>query len=355
MNAGLIREAQDWERALASGGPTVNAEFAAWIRRSPEHLQAYLECLSLEKELATLDESRYLDLDALRAQISGNVVPIAAERLRPIETHPGRRGAYRVYLAACALAACTGLGLCVSLWHPRHERAWSEYVTVTGEQRRVLLPDGSVVEMNTQSKIRVSFLPAIRELELVSGEAAFTVQHDAARPFRVHAGGSWFEDVGTEFSVYLRNSSRTTVSVLSGRIDIVPDRGHEQSTDPKSEAPSLTSNAVPATLVSAGEQVDLDHGGRVVDVVKISVTEMAGWRQHRIWFDGASLEDVATEFNRYNTKKLRVESSVALAKKHYTATWDPYDPASFIEYLKSDPTLTIEWDGDRTVIRTRDQ
>lgn len=351
MNAGLIKEAQEWERALASGSPTVNAEFAAWIRRSPEHLQAYLQCLSLEKELGNLDASGHLDLDALRGQLSGNVVPIAAERLSPIETRPARSGVYRLSWAALVLAACALLGLCLSLWHPRHERAWVEYVTATGEQRRVLLPDGSIVEMNTQSKIRVSYLPANRELELVSGEAAFTVKHDAARPFRVHAGGSWLEDVGTEFSIYLRNSSQTTVSVLSGRIDIVSDGG--PSTDLNGASPSLGSEAAPATLVSAGEQVELDHGGRVLSVVKKSVTEMAGWRQHRLWFDGASLKDVATEFNRYNTKKIRVDSSVTLSKKHYTATWDPYDPASFIEYLKSDPTLTIEPEGDLTIVRAR--
>lgn len=353
IKAGLIKEAQEWERALLSGSPAVNAEFAAWIRRSPEHLQAYLQCLSLEKELGNLDGSRHLDLDKLRGELSGNVVPLALEKLPPTEEPRIRPPAYRVSRPTLALAACAVVGLCLALWHARHDREWVEYTTATGEQRRVVLPDGSIVELNTGSKIRVSYIRAARELELVSGEAAFTVQHDASRPFRVHAGASWLEDVATEFSVYLQNNSRTTVSVLSGRIGVSPDRDHRQSMGTEGTVPSLKQTTQEVTLVSEGEQVELDHSGRVVSLGRMNVTEMAGWRQHRVWFDGASLADVAREFNRYNMKKIEVESSPATLQKHYSATWDPYDPASFIDYLRLDPALSIKSEGDLTVVRAR--
>jgi len=68
----LVREAQSWDRAIKSGGAAERAAFAAWIKRSPQHLQAYVwhvkECLletMLNVELTGLDSAREFDLEAL--------------------------------------------------------------------------------------------------------------------------------------------------------------------------------------------------------------------------------------------------------------------------------------------------
>jgi transmembrane sensor len=351
IRAMLIDEAQNWERALRSGEASARADFAAWIRRSPEHLQAYLQYLSLHKELGGLDAGKQFDLDQLRAQSSGNVVPITTARIQ----HPAARTAgsrLRVYgFAALVASVLVILGLV--FWHPRSGRNWMDYATATGEQRRIALSDGSIIELNTQSHVRVAYGTAVREVELVAGEAVFSVQHNAVRPFRVHAHASLIEDLGTEFSIYIRPDSSTTVSVLEGRVEVSPDTSASPTQDTELAHAATDRDRAAATGVAAGEEVRLDARGKLVNRVALNIAEAAAWRQHRLWFAGASLEQVAAEFNRYNLRKVQIEASPALAQKRYTATWDPYDPASFIQYLQTDSTLSVQTAGDRTVVRAR--
>jgi transmembrane sensor len=347
IRASLIEEAQDWERALKSGDPAARAGFTAWIRRSPEHVQAFLQHLSLQEELGGLDPEKQFDLRQLLTQTSGNVVPITSARVQHGAVQRVVRHIPSYYRLAAVLAGALLL-VGLALWHTPSTPRWTDYVTVTGEQRRVVLPDGSTIDLNTQCHLRVAYTQKVRAIELIDGEAAFSVQHNALQPFHVRAGASVIEDLGTEFSVYVRPDSSTTVAVMAGRIEVLTGTPYTTAT------PSGATTAHPvaaATGVSAGEGVRIDSSGKLIDRFAVNVAEAAAWRQHRIWFEGASLEQVATEFNRYNTRKIQIDESPAVAQKRYTATWDPYDPTSFIQYLQTDPSLIVQTKGDQTIVR----
>ena len=81
------------------------------------------------------------------------------------------------------------------------------------------IEDGSTITMNTRSRMRVWLTRHARDIELLEGEALFSVAHDPSRPFRVHVGHTVVEAVGTEFSVY-RGEHGTKVSVVEGRVKI---------------------------------------------------------------------------------------------------------------------------------------
>jgi transmembrane sensor len=350
IRASLIEEAQDWERALKSGDPAAPAGFTSWIRRSPEHVQAYLQHLSLQEELGGLDPEKLFDLRQLFALTSGNVVPITSAS---VQHRPAQTSARTIpwYYGLAAVVMCALLVLGLALWHTRSTPKWTDYVTVTGEQRRVALPDGSIVELNTQSHVRVAYTKQVRDVELIEGEAVFSVQHNEATPFHVHAHGASIEDLGTQFSVYIRPDSSTTVLVLDGRVELSQDARESPTQRIDSAASKLKEPA--ATQVSAGQGVRMNSSGKVIGRFAVNVAEAAAWREHRVWFEDASLEQVAAEFNRYNTRKIQTEKSPAVAKKRYTATWDPYDPASFIQYLQTDHTLIVQTEEGRTVVRGR--
>jgi ferric-dicitrate binding protein FerR (iron transport regulator) len=61
----LLKEAEQWERAIAGGDPSTLRSFTEWIRRSPEHVQAYLAIVCLDVELTELDSALTFDLDGL--------------------------------------------------------------------------------------------------------------------------------------------------------------------------------------------------------------------------------------------------------------------------------------------------
>jgi transmembrane sensor len=352
----LIEEAQRWERALKDAAPDERAAFAAWIKRSPQHLQAFLQHMAVETELRQLDACGEFDIEALLAKASSNVIHLnsgVSQTGPACETGSGRGKRWRL---ACAIAA-SGVLACLIFAGVLSRPRSTNYSTDTGEQRRIVLPDGSSIELNTESQIRVSFRRSFREVELLSGEALFSVRHDAARPFRVRVADKVVEDLGTQFSVYLRPDASTTVSVLDGRVRIL-----SPEVDPNPRAPATSEGngrkaksqlISRSTQIGAGEEIRIGAGGRLIKRAAINATEAAAWREHRLWFDGATLSEVAAEFNRYNKRRLRVSDSAIALKKRYTATFDAYDPESFVQALRDDPTLTVQSDEDGSLIYAR--
>jgi len=77
------------------------------------------------------------------------------------------------------------------------------YTTAVGEVRHLVLADGSVVDLNTDTQLRVSYTPLRRGIELSRGEALFKVHPALKRPFEVRAGGTLVQALGTAFSVRL--------------------------------------------------------------------------------------------------------------------------------------------------------
>jgi transmembrane sensor len=354
----LIEEAQRWERTLKPGTPAERAAFAAWIRRSPEHLQAYLQHLSLQVELQEVDAAKNLDLDELLHQSSGNVVPLGATVLPRPESARRTRLRFRIpWQGYVAIAASALLILALTLAHVQSMLQWGDYATATGEQRRIVLPDGSIVELNTQSHIRVAY--RAREVELLAGEAVFSVRHDENRPFRVRARGAMIEDLGTQFSIYVRPDASITVSVLDGSVQVsgenspVPSLNAEGMATPKTGAGRELKWRTKPTPLAAGEKVHIDATGKLSPRAALNVAEAASWRQHQIWFEGASLYEVAADFNRYNTAKIQIITDPVLGQKRYTGTWNPYEPESFIQYLQNDPMMVVRREKDLTVIRAR--
>jgi ferric-dicitrate binding protein FerR (iron transport regulator) len=95
-----------------------------------------------------------------------------------------------------------------------------EYSTDMGEHRSIALTDGSTVVMTAQSHMRVRFSARGRDIELLQGEALFSVAPDGKRPFRVHAGQTILETVGTGFSVVNLADGGTRVGVTRGQVQV---------------------------------------------------------------------------------------------------------------------------------------
>ena len=163
--------------------------------------------LALDQALDNIDAERRNDTQALIAQINSQVVAFPARLDRkPVATNRSRTLRWAA-LGASALAACAGI-----FWI-QHLVGWTDYGTATSEQRTFVLADGSVIELNTQSRVSVRLTAKAREVRLIEGEALFRVHHDAARPFRVYAGSATIEDVGTQFNV--RNRPDGTIHCSS--------------------------------------------------------------------------------------------------------------------------------------------
>ncbi len=99
-------------------------------------------------------------------------------------------------------------------------RARADYLTATAEQRRILLPDGSVVTLGPDSAIAVRVTDAGRGIDLLQGMAFFEVASDATRPLTVKADQVVVTALGTAFDVSL-DAGFVSVSVDHGRVKVV--------------------------------------------------------------------------------------------------------------------------------------
>ena len=87
--------------------------------------------------------------------------------------------------------------------------------------RNIALADGSMIELNAKSSLRVNFSESARTVWLYEGEAIFSVNKDD-RPFIVHTPRSNVAALGTEFAIELGDNS-AEVSVLEGTVAVTTE------------------------------------------------------------------------------------------------------------------------------------
>jgi transmembrane sensor len=204
-------------------------------------------------------------------------------------------GSGTMKFAVGALIACIG-ALGAAAWLQQDDGV--SYSTEVGEQKHLALLDGSTVDMNTNTEIRVQFSAEQREVVLVRGEALFNVAHDASRPFEVNAHEVTSRAVGTKFSVRLHSDERVETLVAEGRVLVLR----------KEEVFGIPLGAEPiGHTLSAGEQIVVDH-----DYTKVSrlgmteATKRLRWTSGKVTFEGEGLGHVVDELNRYTRHPLMI-------------------------------------------------
>jgi transmembrane sensor len=218
------------------------------------------------------------------------------------------------------------------------------YVTDPGEQKSVRLQDGSIVHLNTSSRIEVSFSDTERVIRLDSGEALFAVKPDRNRPFFVLTDSARIRAVGTQFNVYRSSGAETRVAVIEGAVQVSSISGVGLFTA------SAREQAVGVQL-KAGDEADVDRD-RVLKVPKPNVERAVSWRARRLVFPGNPIGEIAAEFNRYSKRSIRVEGDELRAHR-MSGVFDADDPSPMLRYLEQDPAIEVIQHGEEIVIRAK--
>lgn len=332
-NAQISDEAAEWFVELNGGEPdhATRKKFDAWLRRSPEHVSAYLDMFSLWEDAALVPAEGDWSADSLIAlsRASGNVVPLeGAAGERTERADPDRRRPYRSFvLGAFALCAC--MVIAVFIWSSVSAPVFE---TEIGEQRVVSLADGSSIELNARSRVRIRFNESERNVDLLEGQALFRVAKDKNRPFIVQSGTARVRAVGTQFDVYKKKQG-TVVTVLEGRVSVL-----SASEAPKKRSEPVSPGA--GVFLSAGEQATVAPAETPRAEVA-NVAAATAWRARRMVFNATPLTEVAEEFNRYNERQLVVDDA-RVAGVLVNGIFSSTDPASLIRFLRAQPDLSIE-------------
>jgi transmembrane sensor len=279
------------------------AEFHRWLRHSERHRSAFKELSTLWGDLRILEELN--DIGAATAS------PPAQRTLLP-------RG--RLFVAAAAslaIAVLAGGGLYFA--HLRSLQQVEAFATVVGAQRTVDLSDGSVVQLNTDTRVDVSFSRAERLVRLTRGEAYFQVAKDSDRPFIVEAGSRMVRAVGTAFTVRRRSNDVIEVTVEEGTVALGSvAEGGAAATVGKEMPIDRTSLA----QLTAGQAAVFDlHVDDVALVPEPELKRKLAWRQGVLVYSGEPLEDVVADVSRYTD--IRIEIADPALKTRSVAGYFP--------------------------------
>jgi len=190
----------------------------------------------------------------------------------------------------------------------------SEAIAQKGNRSKLTLPDGSVVLLNSDTKLKypLEFSDSIREVYL-DGEAYFDIKKEPGRPFIVHTSGMQIKVLGTTFNVKAYPADKVIeTSLIHGSIEVtVMDRPNEKIILSPNEKLIIKNNklsdlADPEKINPIKPAIAINQ--LIPDPRDSSISETQ-WVENRLVFRNESLAEVATRMERwYNvTIKIRDE------------------------------------------------
>ena len=331
--AEIDEEAAAWIWRMESGAASsADPEgFEAWLRQDPRHRRAVDELSKVWEALDGLTEAQ---------RGTGTVSPstgaepqAAALRRRPL------------WFAAAAAVLVAAVG--ATLWLSKGSET-QVVATAVGQHRNVVLADGTLVSLNTNTIVETNIGRRSRDIFLRKGEAHFEVAPDRSRPFVVHAGDAVVRAVGTEFEVRLRTDRHVDVLVTEGRVEVQPD-----APDPEPRAMTGTRKAsipvVRVRAVSAGET--LSTATTDYPVIPVSPEQLSSelaWREGAVVFDSEPLAEAIAEIQRYTDFPIII-SDPSITTLPVGGRFKTDDLQGFLDGLQAALPVTIRRTADGVV------
>ena len=329
----IDRQAAEWFGRREVGlSPELEQEFQLWLSADRRHAEHYRQLDETWDLLDGLKELKHLQLESV------------------VESKQVSRFLYRRWLSV-AFAAAAVIAVVFIFW-PRSNSGFASYTIATevGGMKKLDLPDGSIVRLNSNTAVTVKLTAGERRINLQHGEAFFTVAKDTSRPFTVSAAGISVRAVGTAFNVMLGRSS-LEVLVTEGKVR-VEEQAKGQSILPGrragDEQPSLGTGQ--KAVVALYPETHLASVAIVVRVPPAEAEKLLAWQAKLLEFDMRPLSEVVAEFNRYNQRQL-VIADEALANRVFGGSFRADNYEALVELLEDRFGVTAERSDEKIVLR----
>lgn len=316
----IAAEAAVWVARLhgPDRSPRMERECLAWQARSAAHRLAFECCTDTWQDVAGLTLSTYAHAVSTGAPARG------AQRAGRLNR--------RAWTVAVTAAMVAGGVLVLQPW-----QAADAYATGMGEQRLVILQDGTRLSLNTATRVRVDLGAAQRTVHVEEGEALFEVAKDARRPFVVKAAGTEVVATGTAFVVQFVPRSKTTSEALA--VTLVEGQVIVRGT-----ASGATGTVPRPVVMAAGERMRLHPSGGAAkpgvpatapQVDRPRMDQVLAWKRGEALFDDVSLHDAVAEMNRYSPTPIRVTGPDGLGRLRVSGIFRTGDSTSFARAMAS--------------------
>lgn len=264
-----------------------------------------------------------------------------------------RRRAAIAVVAMVVLAVGIGVQLSPYGHHP------GSYRTDIAEQRVIPLEDTSSIALDAATSLRVQYSDDARSVQLLDGQAQFSVAPDPARPFKVHVGDLTVVALGTVFTVE-HVDGRTRVTLIEGRVAVVPESPRARPLGLHLRQPARRTAAFDASPVmsrtmelAVGEELRLDREGHAT-VAKVNLESASAWRQGKLVFHDLRLDEAVSRMNRHSHLQIAMDDP-ELAALPVSGVFKAGDATAFAQALESYLPLSADYSRAGRVSLHRDK
>lgn len=251
---------------------------------------------------------------------------------------PAKSKLHTLYLWAGRVASIVLLvlltGLSVYYYTANQQDMQDMIVSVEkGQKANVVLPDGSKVWVNSDSKLSYGnrFNQKERVLSL-EGEAYFEVAPDKDRPFIVETNEMAVRALGTSFNVKSYDDEKDASTVLmTGKVEVTTN----------SECLTLTPNEkiIFNRLTGHMEKSSVDNASDYIN-----------WKDNALTFNGETFENIVHTLERYYNTRILFESE-SLKKYRFTGTPGNTSLESILQILSLTSPLSYEVTDSVIILR----
>lgn len=205
---------------------------------------------------------------------------------------------------------------------------YNELRVPTGGEFRLVLADGTVVYMNSESRLKypVRFIGDERLVEL-EGEAYFDVSRDDVHPFVVRTERLDVTVLGTGFNVMAyKKEARTEVTLVSGSVDVTSGKISE--------------------VLTPNHQFVMNNESREYEVKTVNVDTYVDWKNGILNFDAMPLDELADKLGRWYEVSFFF-SKESLKQLKFTGAFRKYNDIDYILFLiESTTNVTFKVNGN---------
>lgn len=329
-------EASRWIARLEA--PDVSLEdhqrFRAWLEAAPENRPAYD---AVSRSWDKFDALKFLSPADVAEALRPREPAEPPEPPEPPEPAPKARSRRALLMGGGALALAGGAALSFWALTPAITFA-ANYETGIGGREQAALQDGSRIELNADTSMRVAFTTEKRSVDLTRGEALFHVASDR-RPFEVRTPFGALIAEGASFLVKLGPTS-VRATILSGRV-----RGPSSAT---------AGAATRASGALAGQNEELLLTRAAAEHLALPAdraNQRLAWREHMLSFDGETLLEAAADVERQTGIRFAF-SAPSIAAMRVGGYIDGRDAGAFAQLIEANLGLSARRQSDGSFVVT---
>ncbi len=304
------------------------AKLEQWLAENKENEILLADAFNVYTVTDSVPEPMSPDLEKAWQRINRRI----AQRRLPL-----KQWALKIKYAA-AIAAILFIGF-LSSWfllgvkNNQILQQQTEVVTPMGQKSMVVLPDSSIVWLNSGSSLKYNGSFNVKEREVVlTGEAYFEVHKNTSKKFRVKTGILYVDVYGTAFNVKNHNDDKfQEITVAEGRVGIAGKSG---------EIRQLT----------RGEQAVLDKASNKIAFTKNVPGIISAWKNDELIFDNTPLEEAIKYLERWYGVHITIDNAMK-GKHSYTFKVKTESFREMLEMMKVMTPLEYEINGKEVKIK----